>query len=102
MKPSSAMALVSAGVRSAAREDVGAGSAKLAASSAINVNCFIVFMAVVFRDRAEAFFTRFSHPAFYLPVGLRSYEEACGRLDGGESGPRVHDRSRLLPQWVKL
>src|ERR1700738_5343271 len=97
MNFSSAMALVSAGVRSAAREDVSAGSAKLAASSAINVNCFIVFMAVVFRDRAEAFFTRFSHPAFYLPVGLRSYEEACGRLAGGESGPRASRPKHLAP-----
>jgi hypothetical protein len=30
----------------------------------------IVFLVVVFRARAETFFERFSHLAFYLAIGL--------------------------------
>src|SRR5438552_12636115 len=64
------MARASAGGMSAARTVKVNASAKPS-----EVRMVFVFIVVVFRDRAEALFTRFSYPAFYLPIGLKSYQK---------------------------
>src|SRR6266480_6037208 len=64
------MARASAGVMSAARTAVSASTVASAATRTV-----FVFIVVGFRARAEAFFTRFSHPSFYLLIGLKSYQK---------------------------
>src|SRR6266576_2581374 len=72
------MARASAGVMSAARTAVSASTVASAATRTV-----FVFIVVVFRARAETFFTRFSHPSFYLFIGLETYRKNSLRLIHG-------------------